>query len=110
MYTMFPVFSLVLDKDVSSNIAMTYPELYKEMTKVLLKKDKVWIEVIVKEGNVLFNDALKTFYLQLYDIRHMIKDNSDSKRGMSLPPLHGLLFLISSMVLWLVPASAPQLV
>ena len=34
IFTMFPVFSLVLDKDVSSDIAMTYPELYKDMTKV----------------------------------------------------------------------------
>ena len=31
---MFPVFSLVLDKDVSAEIAMTYPELYKELMKV----------------------------------------------------------------------------
>ena len=32
---MFPVFSMVLDKDVEPDIAMTYPELYKELTKVL---------------------------------------------------------------------------
>ena len=32
-----------------------------------------------KEGNVLFNDTLKTFYLRLYGIRHMVKDHSDSK-------------------------------
>ena len=44
-----------------------------------------------KEGNVLFNDALNTFYLQLYGIRHMVKDHSDSERGNLLPP-HGLLF------------------
>lgn len=31
---MFPVFSLVLDKDVSPEIALTYPELYKELCKV----------------------------------------------------------------------------
>ena len=48
-----------------------------------------------KEGNVLFNDTLNTFYLQLYDIRHMVKDHSDSERGNPLPP-HGLLFSISS--------------
>ena len=24
----------------------------------------------MKEGNVLFNDALNTFYLQLYGVRH----------------------------------------
>ena len=34
-----------------------------------------------KEGNVLFNDALNTFYLQLYGVRHMVNDHSDSERG-----------------------------
>lgn len=31
---MAPVFSLVLDRDVSEDLAMLYPELYKELTKV----------------------------------------------------------------------------
>ena len=48
-----------------------------------------------KEGNVLFNDALNTFYLRLYGVRHMVKDHSDSENGNPLPP-HGLLFPISS--------------
>ena len=48
-----------------------------------------------KEGNVLFNDALNTFYLRLYGVRHMVKDLSDSERGNSLPP-HRLFFPISS--------------
>ena len=48
-----------------------------------------------KEGNVLFNDALNTFYLRLYGVRHMVKDHSDSERGNPLPP-HRLLFPISS--------------
>ena len=74
------------------------------------------------EGNVLFNDALSTFYftviwrqthgkgrkemfiltthsthfiLRLYGVRHMVKDHSDSERGNPLP-LHGLLFSINS--------------
>ena len=34
-------------------------------------------------GNVLFNDALNTFYLRLYGVRHMVKDHSDSERGNS---------------------------
>ena len=34
-----------------------------------------------KEGNGLFNDTLNTFYLQLYGVRHIVKDHSDSKRG-----------------------------
>ena len=48
-----------------------------------------------KEGNVLFNDALNTFYLRLYGVGLMVKDHSDSERGNPLPP-HGLLFPISS--------------
>ena len=48
-----------------------------------------------KEGNVLFNDALNTFYLRLYGVRHMIKDHSDSEKGNPLPP-HRPLFPISS--------------
>ena len=48
-----------------------------------------------KEGNILFNDTLNTFYLRSYGIRHMVKDHSDSERGIPLPP-HGLLFLIIS--------------
>ena len=34
-----------------------------------------------QEGNVLFNDALNTFYLRLYGVRYMVKDHSDSERG-----------------------------
>ena len=30
-----------------------------------------------KEGNVLFNDALNTFYLRLYGDIHMVKYHSD---------------------------------
>ena len=33
-----------------------------------------------KEGDVLFNDALNTFYLRLYGFGHMVKDHSDSER------------------------------
>ena len=44
-----------------------------------------------KEGNVLFNNALNSFYLRLYGIRHMVKDHSDRERGNLLLP-HGLLF------------------
>ena len=31
----------------------------------------IWLR---KEGNVLFNDALNTFYLRLYGVRHMVKE------------------------------------
>ena len=51
---------------------------------------------VVKEGRkCLFNDALNTFYLRLYGVRHMVKDHSDSEKGNPLPP-HGLLFPFNS--------------
>ena len=37
--------------------------------------------MMMKEGNVLFNDVLNTFYLRLYGVRHMVKDHSASERG-----------------------------
>ena len=48
-----------------------------------------------RERNVLFNDALNTFYLRLYGVRHMVKDHSDSEKGHPLPP-HRLLLSINS--------------
>ena len=58
----------------------------------------------VKEGNVLFNDTLNTFYLWLYGIQHMVKDHSDSERGNMLSP-HGLFFPINSKgsFIWTIP-------
>ena len=53
------------------------------------------IESRRKEGNVLFNDALNTFYLRLYGVRHIVKDHSDSEKGNPLLP-HELLFPINS--------------
>ena len=37
-----------------------------------------------KEGNILFNDALNTFYLRLYGVRYMLNDDSDSKNSFRL--------------------------
>ena len=48
-----------------------------------------------RERNVLFNDALNTFYLRLYGVRYMVKDHSDSEKGNPLPP-HRLLLSINS--------------
>ena len=33
-----------------------------------------------RERIFLFNDALNTFYLRLYGVRHMFKDHSDSEK------------------------------
>ncbi|GAB6024708.1 ATP synthase subunit 9 [Chamberlinius hualienensis] len=64
VYTMFPVFSLVLDKDVSSKIALTYPELYKELTKgrsLSFKTFFVWVFISIYQGGVLMYGALILF-------------------------------------------------
>ena len=54
-----------------------------------------WLKQRRKEGIVLFNDTLNTFYLRLYDVGHVTKDHSDSERENPLLP-HGLLFPISN--------------
>ena len=51
---------------------------------------EAFIDRVARERNVLFNDALNTFYLRLYGVRHMVKDHSDSEKGNPLPP-HRLL-------------------
>jgi len=55
VYTMLPVFSLVLDKDVSAKIAMTYPELYKELAKgrsLTYKTFFVWVLISIYQGEI----------------------------------------------------------
>ncbi|XP_070368931.1 probable phospholipid-transporting ATPase IIB isoform X21 [Equus asinus] len=50
IYTMFPVFSLVLDQDVKPEMAMLYPELYKDLTKgrsLSFKTFLVWVLISI---------------------------------------------------------------
>ncbi|EFX85164.1 hypothetical protein DAPPUDRAFT_314296 [Daphnia pulex] len=64
VYTMLPVFSLVLDKDVSSKIAMTYPELYKELAKgrsLTYKTFFLWVLISIYQGGVIMYGALLLF-------------------------------------------------
>ena len=75
-------------RDRSGDLSHHEWTLYHGATSHSISKEE-------KEGNVLFNDALITFYLRLYGVRHMVKDHSDSEKGNPLPP-HGLLFPISS--------------
>ena len=51
----------------------------------------------MKEGYILFNDSLNTFYLRLYGIRHMVKDHSDSERKPLLR--HSYSFRLAARVL-----------
>ncbi|XP_055940661.1 probable phospholipid-transporting ATPase IIB isoform X5 [Argiope bruennichi] len=61
IYTMFPVFSLVLDKDVSPEIALTYPELYKELCKgrsLSFKTFFIWVIISIYQGGIIMYGAL----------------------------------------------------
>lgn len=56
VYTMAPVFSLVLDKDVDEDLAKLYPELYKELTEgksLSYKTFFVWVLVSLYQGTVI---------------------------------------------------------
>lgn len=64
IYTMFPVFSLVLDKDVEGHIALRYPELYKDLSKgrsLSFKTFFVWVLISIIQGGVIMYGALVLF-------------------------------------------------
>ncbi|TGO49383.1 hypothetical protein BOTNAR_0433g00020 [Botryotinia narcissicola] len=56
VYTMAPVFSLVLDKDVDEDLANLYPELYKELTSgssLSYRTFFVWVFVSIYQGGMI---------------------------------------------------------
>ena len=75
------------------SVKLTFSHIGQDRSK--LQKQMRQSLILRKEENVLFNDALSTFYLRLYGVRHMVKDHSDSEKGNSLPP-HRLLLSIKS--------------
>ena len=89
---------------ITPNATMVYGILFSVIHPTVLGYEFTLLNTITdltsiwereRERNVLFNDALNTFYLQLYGIRHMVKDHSDSEKGNPLPP-HRLLLSINS--------------
>lgn len=56
---MFPVFSLVLDQDVKPEMALLYPELYKDLTKV---PSKAPISTPDMSGRALKKDSSVGFF------------------------------------------------
>ncbi|KXL42703.1 hypothetical protein M433DRAFT_149960 [Acidomyces richmondensis BFW] len=59
-YTMAPVFSLVLDRDVDEALANLYPELYKELTagrSLSYRTFFVWVGISVYQGLVIQGGA-----------------------------------------------------
>ncbi|KAI6135297.1 hypothetical protein EV401DRAFT_1899144 [Pisolithus croceorrhizus] len=71
VYTMAPVFSLVLDQDVNEDIALIYPELYKELTKgrsLSFKTFFQWLMISVYQGGAIMIMSLVLFENEFLNI------------------------------------------
>lgn len=56
IYTMMPVFSLVLDRDVDEGLANLYPELYKELTSgksLSYRTFFIWVGISIYQGLII---------------------------------------------------------
>ncbi|KAK2560742.1 putative phospholipid-transporting ATPase IIB [Acropora cervicornis] len=63
-YTMFPVSSLVLDVDVPPDIALIYPELYKDLGKgrsLSYKTFFIWVLISIYQGGIIMFGGLLLF-------------------------------------------------
>ncbi|KAL7044217.1 hypothetical protein ACKWTF_001834 [Chironomus riparius] len=64
IYTMFPVFSLVLDQDINEKVALRFPELYKDLAKgrsLSYKTFFMWVLISICQGGVIMYGALVLF-------------------------------------------------
>ncbi|OJA20783.1 hypothetical protein AZE42_07018 [Rhizopogon vesiculosus] len=71
IYTMAPVFSLVLDRDVNEDLALIYPELYKELTKGRALSYKTffqWLMISVYQGAAIMIMSLLLFETEFLNI------------------------------------------
>ncbi|XP_075980773.1 putative phospholipid-transporting ATPase IIB [Anticarsia gemmatalis] len=71
VFTMLPVFSLVLDKDIPSSTALRYPQLYKQLSKgrqLSYKTFYIWTGISIYQGGVIMYGALVLFEDQLIHI------------------------------------------
>ena len=68
-------------RNVLFNNALHHQAVVKRMHYGIITVNRNVLSASLKEGNVLFNNALNTFYLRLYGVKHMVEDHSDSNRG-----------------------------
>ncbi|KAH9993065.1 protein transporter [Russula vinacea] len=71
IYTMAPVFSLVLDRDLNEDLALSYPELYKELTKgraLSYKTFFIWLMISLYQGAAIMIIALVLFENEFLNI------------------------------------------
>ncbi|KAI9688294.1 MAG: putative aminophospholipid-translocase [Bogoriella megaspora] len=73
IYTMAPVFSLVLDKDVDPSLATLYPELYKELAlnrSLSYRTFFIWVAVSIYQGCII--QGLSQILVGLDDFPRMV--------------------------------------
>ncbi|CCJ29363.1 unnamed protein product [Pneumocystis jirovecii] len=73
LYTMAPVFSLVLDRDVNECLTFLYPELYKELTKgktLNYKTFFIWVFVSLYQGISIM--LLSSIFIGLNKIKTIV--------------------------------------
>lgn len=69
VYTMAPVFSLVLDRDVSEDVALLYPELFKDIGRSLSAKTFTeWLIVSIYQGGAIMIMSLVVFEKEMINI------------------------------------------
>lgn len=71
VYTMAPVFSLVLDRDVSEDLALLYPELYRDLTKgrsLTAKTFAEWFAISIYQGGAIMILSLLLFENEFLNI------------------------------------------
>jgi phospholipid-translocating ATPase len=71
VYTLAPVFSLVLDEDVPERLVFVYPELYRELQKgrvLSMKTFFVWISKSIYQGGAIMIAAMILFEDSLVNI------------------------------------------
>ncbi|EPQ55997.1 aminophospholipid-transporting P-type ATPase [Gloeophyllum trabeum ATCC 11539] len=71
VYTMAPVFSLVLDRDVNEDLALLYPELYKDLTKGRVLSYKtffMWLMISLYQGGAIMIMSLVLFENEFLNI------------------------------------------
>ena len=69
LYTMAPVFSLVLDRDVSEDMALLYPELFRDIGRSLTAKTFTeWLIISIYQGGAIMIVSLVVFERELINI------------------------------------------
>ncbi|KAI5798151.1 phospholipid-translocating P-type ATPase [Pyronema domesticum] len=73
LYTMMPVFSLVLDRDVDERLANLYPELYKELTSgasLSYRTFFIWVLISIYQGSII--QGLSQLLIGLEHFKRMV--------------------------------------